>query len=61
MDFITQVVIAIHGGAGSDITPENLSPQRKADYLQGLVAALRAGRSVDNTGNGSDFGDQNKI
>jgi len=45
MDFITQVVIAIHGGAGSDITPENLSPQRKADYLQGLVTALRAGHA----------------
>lgn len=43
MDFFSNVALAVHGGAGSDITPENLSAERIAAYHAGLAAALRAG------------------
>lgn len=43
MDFFQNVVMAVHGGAGTDITPENHTPERIAAYHAGLIAALRAG------------------
>ena len=43
MDSLKNIVLAIHGGAGSDITPENHTPERIAAHQDGLAAALRAG------------------
>ena len=43
MNYQKNIVLAIHAGAGSDITPENHTPARIDAHQEGLAAALRAG------------------
>ncbi|MEI5102479.1 isoaspartyl peptidase/L-asparaginase [Streptomyces sp. PmtG] len=47
------VVLAVHGGAGTALDPDKTTPEREKAYRDGLTAALRAGQKVLDKGGSS--------